>query len=250
MKYYRHSIINMMYQDYAVNFLNCVPILFMAHWWQNYLTNRRNGNVSKWLTSYVTNRRQVQVIKEQNSNVFKTAQTILLQSQYYPKQNCLQENNCICTRGPNMNNWYRPPGYHHHHQERRTATNRSFAIYVIQFIVSILSFGERTGCCYTMLPLLIILCLPERCWKNNRSPFCHMLHIHLISHQLFFYFPAWKKSYEGIDFKWSRDHHCHKESCTELSCKYLSAVFPAAIPTLADMHSGQWQLFEGGCWYV
>jgi hypothetical protein len=27
------------------------------------------------------------------------------------------------------------------------------------------------------------------------------------------------------------------------SCNYLAAVFPAAIPMLADLHSGQWQLF-------
>jgi hypothetical protein len=34
------------------------------------------------------------------------------------------------------------------------------------------------------------------------------------------------------------DCHCHKGSCTGPSCKYLSAVFSAAIPTLADLHSG------------
>jgi hypothetical protein len=37
--------------------------------------------------------------------------------------------------------------------------------------------------------------------QNNRLPFCHTLHTHLISnHEISFSFPAWKKSYVGIDF--------------------------------------------------
>jgi hypothetical protein len=34
----------------------------------------------------------------------------------------------------------------------------------------------------------------------------------------------------------------------EPSCKYLSAVFPAAVPTLADLHNGQRRLFCGRMW--
>jgi hypothetical protein len=40
-----------------------------------------------------------------------------------------------------------------------------------------------------------------------------------------------------------QDHHCHKESLTGPSCKYLSAVLPEAIPMLADIHSCLWQLY-------
>jgi hypothetical protein len=39
------------------------------------------------------------------------------------------------------------------------------------------------------------------------------------------------------------DHHCPMGSHTGPSWKYFSAVFPATIPTLADLHSGQQQLF-------
>jgi hypothetical protein len=45
-----------------------------------------------------------------------------------------------------------------------------------------------------------------------------------------------------------RDRCCHKGSHMGPSCKYLSAVFPAAIPTLADLHSGQRPLFWGWMW--
>jgi hypothetical protein len=36
-----------------------------------------------------------------------------------------------------------------------------------------------------------------------------------------------------------RDRRCHKGSRMGPTCKYLSAVFPAAIPTLADLHTIQ-----------
>jgi hypothetical protein len=39
------------------------------------------------------------------------------------------------------------------------------------------------------------------------------------------------------------DNYCHKGSRTGSSCKHLSAVFPAAISTLADLQKGEWQLF-------
>jgi hypothetical protein len=45
-----------------------------------------------------------------------------------------------------------------------------------------------------------------------------------------------------------RGRRCHKGSRMGPSCKYLSAVFPAAIPTLSDLHSGQWRLFWGWMW--
>jgi hypothetical protein len=44
------------------------------------------------------------------------------------------------------------------------------------------------------------------------------------------------------------DCHCHKGSRMGPSCKCLSVVFPAAIPTLADLHSGQPRLFWGSMW--
>jgi hypothetical protein len=39
------------------------------------------------------------------------------------------------------------------------------------------------------------------------------------------------------------DRHCQKGNRTGPSCKYLSALFPAAIPMLADLYGGQWRLF-------
>jgi hypothetical protein len=55
-------------------------------------------------------------------------------------------------------------------------------IYAITFIVSVLSFYAETGCFYTTIPLHIALCRSMRSWKNNRSPFWHTLHTHLILH--------------------------------------------------------------------
>jgi hypothetical protein len=40
----------------------------------------------------------------------------------------------------------------------------------------------------------------------------------------------------------------HEGSHMGPSCRYLSAVYPAAIPTLAGLHSGQRQLFWGWMW--
>jgi hypothetical protein len=44
------------------------------------------------------------------------------------------------------------------------------------------------------------------------------------------------------------DRHCHKGSRMGPSCKYLSAVFPAAIPMLPDLRSSQHLLFWGRTW--
>jgi hypothetical protein len=51
----------------------------------------------------------------------------------------------------------------------------------------------------------------------------------------------------SISVGWE-DRRCHRGSHAEPSCKYLSAVFPAAIPTLADLCSGQQYLFWGRVW--
>jgi hypothetical protein len=58
--------------------------------------------------------------------------------------------------------------------------------------LNVLSFGaRRTGWCYTTMTLRIVLCLSKRSWQNNRSPFCHTLHTHLILHHaIYFSFPA------------------------------------------------------------
>jgi hypothetical protein len=50
--------------------------------------------------------------------------------------------------------------------------HRSFAVYAIQFVVSVLSFGAgRTGCCYMTTPLHIALCLSKRSWQYNSHRF-------------------------------------------------------------------------------
>jgi hypothetical protein len=64
----------------------------------------------------------------------------------------------------------------------------------------------------------------------------------------FFFFPRLKEKLRGCRFLLAEDCRCHKGSRMGPSCKYPSAVFPAAIPTLADLHSGQQQLFGGGVW--
>jgi hypothetical protein len=65
-----------------------------------------------------------------------------------------------------------------------------------------------------------------------------------------FYFFPWlkKKATWALILVGRGDCHCHKGSCTRPSWKYLSAAFPAAIPTLADLHSGQQQLLWGRMW--
>jgi hypothetical protein len=41
-----------------------------------------------------------------------------------------------------------------------------------------------------------------------------------------------------------RGRRCHKGSRMGPSCKYLSAVFPAALPTLADLCKCMWVSFN------
>jgi hypothetical protein len=66
--------------------------------------------------------------------------------------------------------------------------------------------------------------------------------------QFIFLSPLEKKAmWALISVSWG-DCHCHKGNRTGPSCEYLSAVLPAAIPTLADLHSGQWRLFWGRMW--
>jgi hypothetical protein len=56
-----------------------------------------------------------------------------------------------------------------------------------------------------------------------------------------------KAKWPSISTGW--DHHCHKVNRAGPSYKHLSAVFPAAIPTLVGrLHSSQWQLFWRRMW--
>jgi hypothetical protein len=84
---------------------------------------------------------------------------------------------------------------------------------------------------------------------NNRSPFCHNLHTHLISyHAISFSFPTRKKATWASISVDRGDRHCHKGNRTGPFSIYLSAVFLAVIPTLADLHSYQRRLFRGRLW--
>jgi hypothetical protein len=113
-----------------------------------------------------------------------------------------------------------------------------------QFVVGALSFGAgRTGYCYTTMPLHITLCLSERSWQINSSPFCHVLHIHLsldLEPCDFFCLSSLEREATWASTSVCRgDCHCRKGKRKEPSCKRL----PAATPTLADLHSGQQLLF-------
>jgi hypothetical protein len=106
------------------------------------------------------------------------------------------------------------------------------------------NFG-RTGCCYTTTPLHLLLRLSKRSLKTDRSPFIHALHTHLISHHaISFPFPPLQRKVMWALLSVSQgDCYCHKGNYTGPSCKYLSAVLPAAIPIVGDLHSIQQCLF-------
>jgi hypothetical protein len=71
----------------------------------------------------------------------------------------------------------------------------------------------------------------------------------LISHHaIYFSFPTWRKALWALISVSQGDCHCHKGRHAGPSCKYLSAVFPADMPTLANLHSGQQRLFWGKMW--
>jgi hypothetical protein len=55
----------------------------------------------------------------------------------------------------------------------------------------------------------------------------------------FFFFPCLKEKLCGRRFLSAEEIVAATRSRMGPSCKYLSVVFPAAIPTLADLHSGQ-----------
>jgi hypothetical protein len=71
----------------------------------------------------------------------------------------------------------------------------------------------------------------------------HPCSLDLAPCDFFFLFPLERKATWASISVGRRDRRCHKGSRMGPSCQYLSAVFPAAIPTLADLHSGQRRLF-------
>jgi hypothetical protein len=66
----------------------------------------------------------------------------------------------------------------------------------------------------------------------------------------FAFFSPWKKSLWGDNFNRPRRYHCLKGNCKGPSNNYLTGVYPAAMPTLADLHSGQQQLFWWRMWIM
>jgi hypothetical protein len=56
-----------------------------------------------------------------------------------------------------------------------------------------------------------------------------------------------KTMWVSISVSWE-DLHCHKGSHMQPSCKYLSVVFPAALPMLTDLHSDWRRLFWQRMW--
>jgi hypothetical protein len=88
---------------------------------------------------------------------------------------------------------------------------------------------------------------------NFCQKFGHILPTHLISQHEIFFFPRLKEKLLGRRFQSAEEignRHCHKGNRTGPPCKYFLAVFPAAIPTLVDLHSGHGYYFEGGYGYV
>jgi hypothetical protein len=62
----------------------------------------------------------------------------------------------------------------------------------------------------------------------------------------FFFFPCMKEKLRWCQFQSAEIITATREAVP--SCKYLSSVFPARIPMLADLHSGQWWLSWGRMW--
>jgi hypothetical protein len=58
----------------------------------------------------------------------------------------------------------------------------------------------------------------------------------------FFFFPHLKEKLLASISIGQGDHHCHKGSRMGPSCRYLSAVLPADMPTLAGLHSDRRRL--------
>ncbi|KAJ8894036.1 hypothetical protein PR048_006646 [Dryococelus australis] len=53
---------------------------------------------------------------------------------------------------------------------RSVTVHMTWRVYAVQLVVSVLSCGiGRTGCCYTRMPLYIVLCLPKRNWQGNKQ---------------------------------------------------------------------------------
>ena len=100
--------------------------------------------------------------------------------------------------------------------------------------VAIMSVATRQRSC-----TLVYACRGIGKETGRRFFFSKILHTPLISHQaISFSFPASKKTTWVWISVGRRDRHCYKSSRTGYSSQCLSVVFPVAIPTLADIHSG------------
>jgi hypothetical protein len=126
--------------------------------------------------------------------------------------------------------------------------------------------AERSSCVRAVyserMPLLWRVVFYERqienvaVWVTAKRQFLPKIRSHLpYSPDLaacdFFFFPRLKEKLRWRRFQSAEEigiRLCHKGNRTRPSCKYFSAVFPAAIPTLADLHSGQRRLFWGRMW--
>jgi hypothetical protein len=94
-------------------------------------------------------------------------------------------------------------------------------------------------------PLNITLCLSKRNWQNKRSPFCHTLHINLISHYaISFSFPPYKKKAMWASISVSRgDQHCTREAVWDVPANTFRQFWQTCIAANSDY-------YDGGCGYV
>jgi hypothetical protein len=126
-------------------------------------------------------------------------------------------------------------------------------MYAVQFIVSILSFGAgRTGCWCMTTPLHIALCLSKTSWQDNRSPFCHTPHTHLISqHAISLSLHHLKGKLCGHQFQSPEEIvAATREAIQDLPADIFQQCFQQLHQRWQTYIVANGDYFEGGCGYV
>jgi hypothetical protein len=89
-------------------------------------------------------------------------------------------------------------------KEANTATRRSFTIYAIRFIISILNFGTGTSrCCYTTTPLFNALSVQEELAKQQVTVSPHPPYSSDLTPCNLFFYPRLKGKLHGRQIKYN-----------------------------------------------